>query len=137
MKSKEEWIDAWCEKAESDYHGFIILTHSEPLLYDLAFFHAQQAVEKWLKAVMIKYNLSPPKTHDLLLLIDLLVDVYPVLDTPEWYAKGQTLLGLAIEVRYPNDVVPKENLADKLTVVVEDLEAFKVLLNKELNKNFI
>ena len=41
-------------------------------LYELLCFHAQQAAEKSLKAVLIHYGIEPPRTHNLERLIDLL-----------------------------------------------------------------
>ncbi len=41
-------------------------------LYELLCFHAQQAAEKSLKAVLIHHGIEPPRTHNLERLIDLL-----------------------------------------------------------------
>jgi HEPN domain-containing protein len=41
-------------------------------LYELLCFHAQQAAEKSLKAVLIQHGIEPPRTHNLETLIDLL-----------------------------------------------------------------
>jgi HEPN domain-containing protein len=41
-------------------------------LYELLCFHAQQAAEKSLKAVLIHHSIEPPRTHNLERLIDLL-----------------------------------------------------------------
>src|SRR3989442_5493406 len=41
-------------------------------LYELLCFHAQQAAEKSVKAVLLHYGIAPPRTHNLERLIDLL-----------------------------------------------------------------
>jgi HEPN domain-containing protein len=41
-------------------------------LYELLCFHAQQAAEKSLKAVLIHHGIEPPRTHNVETLIDLL-----------------------------------------------------------------
>src|SRR3989442_128088 len=41
-------------------------------LYELLCFHAQQAAEKSIKAVLLHYGIEPPRTHNLERLIDLL-----------------------------------------------------------------
>ena len=41
-------------------------------LYELLCFHAQQAAEKSVKAVLLHYGIEPPRTHNLERLIDLL-----------------------------------------------------------------
>ena len=55
---------AWLLIAQSD------LVFADPvpqpgLLYELMCMHAQQAAEKALKAVMVRYGTEPPYTHDI------------------------------------------------------------------------
>jgi HEPN domain-containing protein len=54
--------------AKSDRAAFLWLLQGEGLRPAAAFFFAQQAVEKTLKAVMIARNLVPSRTHNLLAL---------------------------------------------------------------------
>ena len=46
-------------------------------LYELLCFHAQQAAEKSLKAVLIHHSIELPRTHNLERLIDLLPAAIP------------------------------------------------------------
>jgi HEPN domain-containing protein len=46
-------------------------------LYALLCFHAQQAAEKSLKAVLMQHGIAPPRTHNLETLIDLLPAALP------------------------------------------------------------
>src|SRR5215510_4100106 len=61
----------WVARAEED---FILarsaLRRKKPLLYG-ATFHAQQCVEKYLKALLVAQELVFPRTHDLVALSDL------------------------------------------------------------------
>lgn len=61
-------------------------------------FHAQQAVEKALKAVLALNNVAYPRTHDLVLLIDLLKDAGVAL--PEALDDVRGLNPFAVTVRY-------------------------------------
>lgn len=61
-------------------------------------FHAQQAAEKALKAVLIRASVAPPKTHDLALLLKLVPARYPPLPDPVAVAE---LTGYAVAARYP------------------------------------
>lgn len=92
----QEWID----KAAGDY----ATAHREILVeavpnYDAVIFHAQQFVEKLMKAVLISRKVVPPKTHDLNYLDRLVVQA-----CPEWSWSGddlQSISGAAFECRYP------------------------------------
>lgn len=90
----------WVEKAEGDFHScgrkVRAWRHPNP---DSACFHAQQCVEKYLKARLQKAGLAFPKTHDL---FDLLQRVIPV--EPTWTTMNPVLTQLvtyAVFVRYP------------------------------------
>jgi len=63
----EEWI----AKAEGDFvTAQRELRAEESPNYDAACFHAQQCVEKYLKARLVEAALAFPKSHDLDLLLD-------------------------------------------------------------------
>ena len=64
-------------------------------------FHAQQAAEKALKAVLVAHGVSVPRTHNLRTLVDLLPpDLVPPLDVQE--AVGLT--DYAVASRYPGAI---------------------------------
>ncbi len=63
MPPKDELARAWLVKARND---LILARHalaSDPVVPDGACFHAQQAVEKALKAVLVAREIEPPRTH--------------------------------------------------------------------------
>lgn len=64
----------WVEKAEGDFHTALreYRARKHPN-YDAACFHAQQCIEKYLKACLQKRKVHFPKTHDLNLLLDLML----------------------------------------------------------------
>ncbi len=67
-------------------------------LEDLCF-HAQQAAEKALKAVCVKYNIEFPKTHSLVRLTDVLVE--NGISVPKRIRSADILSQYAVETRYP------------------------------------
>ena len=75
--------------------------------YDAACFHAQQCVEKYLKARLQEAVIPFGKTHNLVVLLDLLLPLEPSwkLLRPE----VQMLSLFAVEIRYPG------TSADKMT----------------------
>ena len=61
----------WVARAEEDFTlARSALRRKRPLMYG-ATFHAQQCVEKYLKALLVARGLAFPRTHDLTALSDL------------------------------------------------------------------
>ncbi len=99
--------DEWVAKAEGDLHTALreLRARKNPN-YDAACFHAQQCVEKYLKARLIEEQIAFPKTHDLTRLLKLLEPVEPF-----WIAYQEQLRLLndyGVEYRYPGLVAEKE-----------------------------
>ena len=97
----------WIAKAEGDFHSCTreIRARKRPN-YDSACFHAQQCVEKYLKARLQEASLPFPKTHDL---EEVLRRVLPV--EPQWSAfkpAVAALNGYAIIFRYPGPSATKK-----------------------------
>ena len=90
---------AWAERAEEDYAlAQSALRRKRPLAYG-ACFHAQQCAEKYLKAALVAYGNSFPKTHDLIALNDLCskAGFYLAVDNDQLDASS----AYAVQVRYP------------------------------------
>jgi HEPN domain-containing protein len=66
-----------------------------------AAFHAQQCVEKYLKAILLRHNQMPPRTHDLGALVTLCENAGVTLLVP---VEDLLLLGqFAVQIRYPGE----------------------------------
>ena len=66
-------VRQWVEKAEEDFRTaehMLLLDESCP--HGIVCFHAQQCVEKYLKALLVLHGVPFPKIHDLLELLPLL-----------------------------------------------------------------
>ena len=64
MKDKGDLACAWLEKADSDLNAARWITEGFGP-FDTACFHAQQAIEKALKAFLAYNEVPIPRTHDL------------------------------------------------------------------------
>ncbi len=92
----------WLRYAYSDLE----LAHVERLpkvLLESLCFHAQQAAEKALKAVLITHAIPFSKTHSIRMLLDLLP---PDLTLPVEIQDAASLTDYAVFSRYPGDLEP-------------------------------
>ena len=74
--------------------------------FDAVCFHAQQAVEKLLKARLAAARRRIPRTHDLAQLLDAVVDLEPLWET--WRTELNELVAFAVEFRYPGEAATKD-----------------------------
>ncbi|MXV77828.1 HEPN domain-containing protein [Candidatus Poribacteria bacterium] len=98
----------WVEKAEEDYITVELLLPSPISSKSVICFHAQQCIEKYLKAWLQEANIPAPRTHKLEDLLNLIVP-----SIPEWQAWNQdfsTLSNHAVDIRYPGKSATAENL---------------------------
>ena len=90
----------WVAKAEGDLHSCLRETRARKNPnYDSACFHAQQCVEKYLKARLQEAGAPVPKTHNLEDLLNRLLAC-----EPQWTTLKPTLINLssyAAAFRYP------------------------------------
>jgi len=92
----------WLRHAWSDLELARTRRNSKILLEDLCF-HAQQATEKALKAVLIFRSVPFLRTHNIRTLIDLLPED---LNLPEEARRAPILTDYAVLTRYPGDLEP-------------------------------
>lgn len=62
--SDEQYIRDWIEKANKDIKAVEKLRDDKDIT-EIVCFHCQQAVEKYLKALLIYKNQDIPKTHNI------------------------------------------------------------------------
>jgi HEPN domain-containing protein len=95
-------IHPWIYKAEEDYRAALTLARKrkEPVP-DNVCFSAQQCVEKYLKAFLVHQRKSFPKTHDLLELLKIALEVDPLLEAIR--PNVRELLPYAVAFRYPGE----------------------------------
>jgi HEPN domain-containing protein len=90
----------WVEKAEGDWNAARQLKRvRKDTNYDSVCFHCQQSVEKYLKARLEEAGISFPRTHDLIKLLALALQV-----ERKWVALQPVIAALnpyAVAYRYP------------------------------------
>jgi HEPN domain-containing protein len=89
----------WLAHAESDLNLARIARERQDVLPEQACFHAQQAAEKALKAVLLFERIEFPLVHDLKALIGLLRD--EAVSLPPEVREAGSLTPYAVEARYP------------------------------------
>jgi HEPN domain-containing protein len=94
--------ESWLSYARSDL-AVARVPASDQLMKEMLCFHAQQAVEKSIKAVLILAGAPFPKVHSIERLIDLLPD--SVMRTPELIESAR-LTAYATTFRYPGNEEP-------------------------------
>ena len=68
----------WWRTLKEDYAVVQQLQHGQNPIYNAICFHAQQCVEKYLKAWLQEANIPFPRTHDLKELLELIVPSVPI-----------------------------------------------------------
>ena len=126
---KKELVLEWYEKAEQDILAADIVAEANPMLYDVAAFHAQQCAEKYLKAFLVFNELFPPKVHDLNQLIDLAKGFN---SSFEELREAESLSEYSVRTRYPADfaVDTQQQINDILTLAkrVKDFVRQKIAI---------
>lgn len=89
----------WSQKAESDYSNMKWLQQAPSPGYDAVCFHAQQCIEKYLKAWLQEANLPVPRTHDLKQLLALSVPSHSTWQS--WHPDFVRFDTYAVDARYP------------------------------------
>ncbi len=95
-------VREWVAKAEADFAmAAREMRAGRRRNNDGIYFHAQQAIEKLMKAAMIHDDQTPPRTHDLVVLSKLLLAAHTL-----WRADAKALRFLtqgAVMLRYPGE----------------------------------
>src|SRR5260221_14129236 len=97
-------VQQWVLKAENDLTtATLTLKSGEGGPTDTICFHAQQCVEKYLKALLAWHSIDFPKTHNIKTLLQRLPSrVHPELTV----AEQERLTDFATVTRYPGDYDP-------------------------------
>ena len=106
-------VRQWIEKAEHDLRNaeHTLTLRDEDCPFDTVCFHAQQCVEKYLKGWLSSRRLDIPRSHDLVVLLNLaLANGFSGLSPHDI----QPLNRYTIEARYPGDWVMQSRLSLRL-----------------------
>ncbi len=125
MKEHFEEIMNWIEKAEHDLGSAKIIFIHLPDYFDTIAFHCQQAVEKYLKAILVYYKIEFKKTHDLIYLLELLSSKIDIDDIT--FRNAFTLNNFSVQIRYPNKIIKLTK--DELEMAIQIAEKFHLFAN--------
>jgi len=108
-------VKEWISKAEGDYAtAERELCAGESPNYDAVCFHAEQCVEKLMKALLIHLGVTPPRSHDLVTLHRLLA---PVCQGWSWpLADLRLLTRAAVDFRYPGESADRKEAAESFEI---------------------
>jgi len=95
-------IKTWIKYAKSDL-DLARISVPETVLLETLCFHAQQAAEKSLKALLLYYSISIPRTHSIAFLLELVQNEVLI---PSSIQDASILTDYAVETRYPGFYEP-------------------------------
>lgn len=105
-------VTSWLEKGDGDLRAARLLLEAEPPMPSPSCFHSQQAAEKYLKGFLVHLGVEPPRTHDLILLLDLVAEKNSSLE--DLRETAEPLGPLAVQVRYPFQEATEAEARDAL-----------------------
>jgi HEPN domain-containing protein len=114
--------EEWLQKAEGDFHtAFREFRARKQPNYDAACFHAQQCIEKCLKALLIRNQIEFNRVHDLEILLNAALALDPLLDALR--SDAQLLTQYAVSFRYPGESADKTEVKDAVSAMKNCKEA--------------
>jgi HEPN domain-containing protein len=113
----------WVQKAEDDYTVAQQVQQAQNPVHDAICFHAQQCIEKYLKAWLQEANIPFPRTHDLKELLELIVPTIPIWQT--WQADLSGLSEHAVDSRYPGKFATAEDTTYAMRICDEVRQAVR------------
>ncbi|HQR13591.1 MAG TPA: HEPN domain-containing protein [Nitrospira sp.] len=126
MSSPESNFEAWLRKAEHDLLNIENNLAAKDIPWDTVCFHAQQAAEKVLKALLVHHGRDLSKTHDLVALLAQCVACDAGLAALESDCRKLTSYGVA--ARYPDDLFEPEETDGRDVVAAAHRVRAKILL---------
>ena len=120
MKTPLDHAKALLKKANNDLVA-AQATFATGQAMDMVCFHAQQAVEKSLKALLALHDIEYPWRHDLGELIELAKPLAPVILSYEERVLSMT--PFAVQVRYDTEFVPSSNKAQEALKTATEVHA--------------
>jgi len=123
---KREFVAQWLAKAGDDLRAAEdLLREGRPYRWIICY-HAQQAVEKYLKAYLVHGDVEPPRVHDLADLLKAVESANPALAAQ--LREVRSLSGYAVASRYPGDA-PTPTLEETQEAVRLAVEASRAVLD--------
>jgi HEPN domain-containing protein len=129
MKETKDLLKRWVQFAKEDLIVAKEILKSEFPIYRAACFQCQQSVEKYLKAYQILFEIRIIKTHDLVSIIETLVDFDRNIE--QFKEKSKEITNYAVAYRYPDDF---EDITEKQ---VEEAILFASEIEKYITQKIV
>jgi HEPN domain-containing protein len=119
MNEQIEYIKEWIEKADQDLGSAKVIYLHLPEYFDTIAFHCQQAVEKYLKALLVFYQIEFLRSHDLIYLLELISRKIEINEAR--FKKAYELNSYGVQIRYPNKIIKltKEDIESAIDISQE------------------
>jgi HEPN domain-containing protein len=118
MSANDELLKAWIEKADHDLGTAKLIFLHIPDYFDTVAFHCQQAVEKYLKAILVYYEIDFQRTHNLIYLLELLAKKIEIEE--DRFDKAILLNGFSVQIRYPDKTIFLSNQELETAIGISD-----------------
>lgn len=122
----------WIQKAEADYDAIELHQQAASPNFDFICFHAQQCIEKYLKAWLQETDIRFAKTHNLKELLDLILPIIP--DWNVWQSDFSMVSQHAVDFRYPGRSATTEDAHHAIDVCERVRQAVRVELKLPQNQ---
>ena len=117
-----DFVRQWLKKANLDLQAARLLCAGELDDYFVSGFHAQQAVEKYIKAFLVCHQIEFPKTHDIRRLRQLVARQDATL--AERLERADVLTPYGVDIRYPEEFeIVSQKRAEQAVVLAEWVKA--------------
>ena len=128
----------WIQIAEEDFYSAQLLNQAVRKPFEIICYHCAQAVEKYFKGYLTYNEITPEKTHNLLLLLDICIGKENIFENIR--TECSLLNKFTNEIRYPHrieikdeDVIYSINAVDR----IRNIEPIKKLRDIKIETNEI
>jgi HEPN domain-containing protein len=123
-------VNEWVEKAEEDFRAALTLHRSRRYpTHNAVCFHAQQCIEKYLKAILEKHGIIIRKIHALAILLDQCAAIHPLLSGMR--SDMVRLSEYAVEFRYPGESATVNDGAEAMSIMLKSRVELRMALGLE------
>jgi len=100
--SGKDWSSEWFDLAKMDLNSAEFLLDMRPVPVEIICYHCEQAAEKMLKGILVRFDIEPPRTHDLIQLCKLCCEADARFERLTDACLELTPYG--VQVRYPSSM---------------------------------
>jgi HEPN domain-containing protein len=129
MSEKIDIVKLWIEKADHDLGTGQLTYLYLPQYRDTIAFHCQQASEKYLKGLLLFFDITFKRQHSLNYLLGLLSQKIEI--SNELYDNASELEDFAVEIRYPDTLVDLSD--DEIQHAIKIAKLIRIFVLNKMN----